>query len=190
MFFLHIGVFFLFRPRVFSRALGSGHARSPPEHHSASVGPGRAPWYVLWGFEVASNHGEAFRPRGHSEHEEPSRPIQTEVQVYKNVRRVAHVVQNSADGTQWLPAHLALMLECSCSCSSAPRAHARVLVAVLSCLCWCSTARRRRVRVVLVLECSLFGVLTMMSHTGQAHVIQPPKSIVWTIPITRQSPHA
>ena len=126
----------------------------------------------------------------HSEHVEPSRPIQTEVQVYKNVRRVAHVVQNSADGTQWLPAHLALMLECSCSCSSAPRAHARVLVAVLSCLCSCSTARRRRVRVVLVLECSLFGVLTMMSHTGQAHVIQPPKSIVWTIPITRQSPHA
>ena len=40
-----------------------GHARSPPEHHGASVGPGRGPWHVLWGFKVASNHGEAFRAR-------------------------------------------------------------------------------------------------------------------------------
>ena len=40
-----------------------GHAGSPPEHHAASVGPGRGPWHVLWGFKVASNHVEAFRAR-------------------------------------------------------------------------------------------------------------------------------
>ena len=55
--------FFLFRLRVFPRALGFGARRSPPEHEGASVAPGRAPRHVLWGFKVASNHGEAFRAR-------------------------------------------------------------------------------------------------------------------------------
>ena len=40
-----------------------GHAGSQPEHHGATVGPDRGPWHVLWGFKVASNHGEAFRAR-------------------------------------------------------------------------------------------------------------------------------
>ena len=39
------------------------HAGSPPEHQGESVGPGRHPWHVLWGFSVASSHGEAFRAR-------------------------------------------------------------------------------------------------------------------------------
>ena len=30
-----------------------GHAGSPPAHHSPSLGPGRGPWHVLWGFKVA-----------------------------------------------------------------------------------------------------------------------------------------
>ena len=38
-------------------------AESPPEHYGASVGPGRGPWHVLWGFKVTSNHGEACRAR-------------------------------------------------------------------------------------------------------------------------------
>ena len=40
-----------------------GHARRPPEHHGASGGPGRGPWHVLWGFNVASIRGETFRAR-------------------------------------------------------------------------------------------------------------------------------
>ena len=40
-----------------------GHAGSPPEHHGASVGPGRGPWHGLWGFKVASHHGEVLRAR-------------------------------------------------------------------------------------------------------------------------------
>ena len=70
-----------------------GHAGSPPEHHGASVGPDRGPWHVLWGFKVASNHGEVFRAR---------RAIQAHTNPragYKNVRPVAHVVQNSAYGS-------------------------------------------------------------------------------------------
>ena len=39
---------FLFRPREFSRALGCGASR-----YVATLGPGRAPWQVLWVFKVA-----------------------------------------------------------------------------------------------------------------------------------------
>ena len=38
------------------------HATDPPIHHGASVGPGRAPWRVLWAFAKSGNHGIAFRP--------------------------------------------------------------------------------------------------------------------------------
>ena len=55
--------FFLFRPRVFLVLSAPWHAKSPPKHQGASVGPGRLPWHVLWGFKVASPHGEAFRAR-------------------------------------------------------------------------------------------------------------------------------
>ena len=55
--------FFLFRPRVFPRALGSVARREPARTPHASLGPGRGPWHVLWGFKVASPLGEAFRAR-------------------------------------------------------------------------------------------------------------------------------
>ena len=41
----------------------AGHAGAPPVHDGASVGPGRAPWRVLWAFKVAKpghNRGVAF----------------------------------------------------------------------------------------------------------------------------------
>ena len=63
--FLCINVFFLHFGNFFSSGRGSflvlsapWHAGSPPGHHGASLGPGRGPWHVLWGFKVASPHGE------------------------------------------------------------------------------------------------------------------------------------
>ena len=54
---------FLFRPRVFSRALGSVARREPARTPRASLGPGRGPWHVFWGLQVARPLGEAFRTR-------------------------------------------------------------------------------------------------------------------------------
>ena len=67
----HSVFFFLFRPSfvVLSAPWPAG---SPPEHHGASVGSGRRPWHVLWGFKIASRH---------SEHVGPCRLLQTHVQV-------------------------------------------------------------------------------------------------------------
>ena len=122
--FLHMGIFFSSGRRSFLVLSAPGHAGSPPEHHGASVGPGRGPRHVLWGFKVSSHHGEAFRARRAIQvHPNPCKGE-------KNVRRIAQVVHNSADGSHLLPAHLTLVLKCPCSCSSAPRAHARVLVGV------------------------------------------------------------
>ena len=53
--------FFLFRPRVFPRVLGSMAHREPARTPYASLGPGQGPWHVLWGFKVAHPVGEAFR---------------------------------------------------------------------------------------------------------------------------------
>ena len=61
--FLALWYFFLFRPRVFPRALGSVARREPARTPYASWGPGRGPWYVLWGFKMARALGEAFRAR-------------------------------------------------------------------------------------------------------------------------------
>ena len=63
VFFLARRHFLLFRPRVFSRALGSVARREPARTPRASLGPGRGPRHVLWGFKVASPHGEGFRAR-------------------------------------------------------------------------------------------------------------------------------
>ena len=41
--FRHFGIFFLFRPRVSSRALGSVARREPARTPRASLGPGRGP---------------------------------------------------------------------------------------------------------------------------------------------------
>ena len=55
--------FFLFRPRVCGRALGSVAYRGPARTPYASLGSGRGLWHVLWGFKVARSLGEAFRAR-------------------------------------------------------------------------------------------------------------------------------
>ena len=73
--FLHIGIFFSPGRGSFLVLSALGHAGSPPEHQGASVGPSRGPWHVLWGFKVAVPTGSD------SEHVEPSRPMQTHVQV-------------------------------------------------------------------------------------------------------------
>ena len=46
---------FLFRPWVFSRALGRGVRKGPPCIHGSSLGPGRGPWRVLCAFKVAKS---------------------------------------------------------------------------------------------------------------------------------------
>ena len=61
--FLAIRSFFLFRPRVFARTLGSVARREPVRTPHASLSPGRGPWHVLWGFKVARPLGEGFRAR-------------------------------------------------------------------------------------------------------------------------------
>ena len=43
----YILLFFLFRPPVFLALSDAGHARGPPAHHGAGLGPGRAPWNVI-----------------------------------------------------------------------------------------------------------------------------------------------
>ena len=63
MCFFHPSEFFLLRPRVFPRALGSVAHRELARTPHASLGPGRGPRHVLWGFKVARPLGEAFRAR-------------------------------------------------------------------------------------------------------------------------------
>ena len=61
--FFGIDIFFSSGRGSFLVLSAPWHAGSPPEHKGANVGPGRRPWHVLWGFKVASPHGEAFRAR-------------------------------------------------------------------------------------------------------------------------------
>ena len=46
-----------------SRLHGTQGARPDPIRKLGSLGPGRGPWHVLWGFKVARPLGEAFRAR-------------------------------------------------------------------------------------------------------------------------------
>ena len=55
--------FFLFRPRLFPRDLGSVAHREPARTQCASLGPGRGPWHVIWGLKVSSLLWKAFRAR-------------------------------------------------------------------------------------------------------------------------------
>ena len=71
----HIGIFCSSGRRSFLVLSDPWHAGSPPEHHCASVSPGRRPWHVLWGLKSHVSTGR------HSEHVGPSRPVQTHVQV-------------------------------------------------------------------------------------------------------------
>ena len=59
--FWHIGIFFSSGGGSFLVLSDPWHAGSPLGHHGASLGPGRGPWHVLWGFKVPSPHGEGFR---------------------------------------------------------------------------------------------------------------------------------
>ena len=59
-------IFFFNVCALFSGARGSflalsaaGHAGGPPAHHCASLGPGWAPWRVLWAFKVAKSGKKA-----------------------------------------------------------------------------------------------------------------------------------
>ena len=61
--FYNLRHFFLFRPRVFPRVLGSVARREPARIPHASLGPDRGPWHALWGFKVVSPLGEGFRAR-------------------------------------------------------------------------------------------------------------------------------
>ena len=63
MCFLAFRHFFLLRPRIFPRALGSVARWEPARTPHASLGPGRGPWHVLWGFKVARPLGDGFRAR-------------------------------------------------------------------------------------------------------------------------------
>ena len=153
--------FFLFRPWTFFLVLSApGYAPSLLEHHGASVGPGRGPWHVLWGQVTTGRH---------SEHVEPSRPMQTHIQVEKMPDELRMLFRTLLTArTDCLPTscscssarvrarvQLLLMLECSRPCSCAARAHARVLELVLECTsCPCSSARGRALVVVVVLECT------------------------------------
>ena len=75
--FLNTGIFFSSGPGSFLVLSGPGHAGSLPKHHGASVGPGRGPWHVVWRSKPQVITGR------HSEHVEPSRPMQIHVQVEK-----------------------------------------------------------------------------------------------------------
>ena len=71
--FLAHGIFFLLRPRVFSRALGSVALMEPAGTSRRKCGP--------WPTSVARALGVQSRQSpGHSEHVGPSRPVQTQVQ--------------------------------------------------------------------------------------------------------------
>ena len=64
---------------------GSGARREPPEHHVASLGPGRGPWHV-----GSSLEDWQVTPGRHSEHVESPRPMKTHVGVEKCP--TAHVI--------------------------------------------------------------------------------------------------
>ena len=75
MCFWHFGIFFSSGRGFFLVLSAPWQAGGPPGHHGASLGPGRGPWHVLWGFKAQ------VRSRSDSEQVEPSRPLQTHVQV-------------------------------------------------------------------------------------------------------------
>ena len=54
-FFVDIGIFCSSGRGSFLALSAAGHAGNMPEHQGASLGPGRAPWRVLWAFKVAKS---------------------------------------------------------------------------------------------------------------------------------------
>ena len=53
VFFFYICTLFSSARVSFLALSAAGHAGGPPVYHGASLGPGRAPWRVLWALEVA-----------------------------------------------------------------------------------------------------------------------------------------
>ena len=100
--FIHIGIFLSSGRGSFLVPSAPGHAGSPPEHHGASVDPGRGPWHVRWGFKAASNHLEALRARRAIQaHANPRTRYR-----FKNVRRPMRYLglwmsSTSSDITWW-----------------------------------------------------------------------------------------
>ena len=136
VFFFCASGFCLFRPRVFSCALGPGARRESARSPLHKRGPW--PGSVARALGLQSHENWQVTTGRHSEHVEPSRPMQTHIEVKKmsdGLRMSFRTLLTAR--TDGLPA--------SCSCSSAPRAHARALVVVLS----CSRAPRARARELL-----------------------------------------
>ena len=112
-FFLAHRQFYLFRPRVFSRALGSGARRQLAQTPRRKCGP----WPRSVARALGINGRENWRVTtgGHSERLEPSRPMQTHVQVKKmsdGLRMLFRIQLTSR----------AVCRATSSSCSSAPLA--------------------------------------------------------------------
>ena len=76
-FFLHIDILFSASRGSFLVLSALGHAGSPPEHHGASVGLAEVRGTCSRGSKSQVTTGRHF------EHVEPSRPMQTHVQVEK-----------------------------------------------------------------------------------------------------------
>ena len=130
VFFLHVGIFLLFRPRVFARALGSGARRESARTPRRKCGPW--PRSATRALEVQSREKWRVTMGRYSEHVEPSRACEP---IYR---------LKCFYGCACCPEFCRRLALVTCSprarvleCSSAPHAHARVLV----------------------LECSFFGVL-------------------------------
>ena len=59
MFFLwHFGILFSSGRGSFLVLSDPWHEGSPPGRHGASLGPGRGPSHVLWGFKLANPYEE------------------------------------------------------------------------------------------------------------------------------------
>ena len=126
--------FLLFRPRVCSRALGPGARRESARTPLRMFGP----WLrsVTRALGVQSRENWQVTTGRHSEHVQPSRSIQTHIQVKKmsdGLRKSFRILL--PDRTDCLPTsrlcwnarararvHVVIMLECSWPCS---RAHVR-----------------------------------------------------------------
>ena len=147
-FFLHI-VIFLFWRWVFSRALDAGARKESARTSRRKCGP--CPRSVARDLGAQSPENRQVTTGRHSEHVEPSQPMQTHVPGTIQVRKISVCACRSefcwrlaltACPPRARPHVLVLVLECtSCSSSSA---HARALVLVLEC---CRARTRARVLI-------------------------------------------
>ena len=118
---------------LFSGARGSfvalsaaGHEGDQPVHHGASLGPGRAPWRVLWAFKDAKSgkyHGAAFRgARAKQCNEKPTYELfcSTAVKAFSFV--TATVQQQSYIKFVWTTTNVCghLHMRVCCACAMIP----------------------------------------------------------------------